>query len=368
MMNSSNAQTSSSSLQSVILSERRILTGLNPARTVPRAQGRRTVGKRGFERWESPLDVRLNEPHGLERQHLDPSLALGRPQSGLPRTAQDDSPEKGISYAGSMVIMAVLAMLFAGNAMGQSLGLAPAEVKATFLPGQPIQFEVGVSNDGPNPVVMRATVSDLWYNEKNEKIFGPPGTLPHSASNWIELLPRNFTVAAHGTSKVKVTITPPVDVEGGYYAVLFLESKPELVREATAQSKALYANIRLGSIILLTAAKTERESVAVSDATLSPPAANRNLNLKFLMNNNSNTHLFPQPKLAILDATNKLVARAEAESKRFLPGQKDWIEVPWAGSLPPGNYKAILTLLYGQDKLYTEEFPFAVTSTEASVR
>jgi len=266
------------------------------------------------------------------------------------------------------VIATVLVMLLASAAMGQSLGLAPAEVKATFVPGQPIQFEVGVSNDGPNPVVMRATVSDFWYNEKNEKIFGPPGTLPHSASNWIEFLPRNFAVPAHGTSKVKVTITPPFDVAGGYYAVLFLESKPELVREATAQSKAVYANIRLGSLILLTAAKTERESIAVSDTTLSPPAGNRNLNLKVLLANNSNTHLFPQPKLAILDSDNRLVARAETESKRFLPGQKDWIEVPWAGVLPPGNYKAILTLLYGQDKLYTQEFPFSVTTTEASAR
>ncbi|MBV8205325.1 MAG: hypothetical protein JO041_00915, partial [Acidobacteria bacterium] len=218
------------------------------------------------------------------------------------------------------------------------------------------------------PVLLRAVVNDFWYNEKNEKVFGPPGTLPRSAANWIEFIPRNFEVPAHGTSKVKVTITPPQGTSGGYYAVLFFESKPELVREASAQSKALYANIRLGSLILLTAAKTEQDAIAVSEATLTPPAENRNLNLKFMMANNSNTHLFPKPKVAILDASNKVVARAEAESARFMPGQKNWIEVPWAGSLPAGNYKAILTLLYGQDKLYTEEFPFVVAAAAASAK
>jgi len=215
---------------------------------------------------------------------------------------------------------------------------------------------------------MKASVMDFWYNPQNEKVFAPAGSLPRSASNWIEFVPRNFTVPAHGTAKVKVTVTPPIGTAGGYYAVLFLESKPELVREASPQSKALYANVRLGSLLLLTAAKTEQERIQVSDAVLSSPAENRNLNLKFLLRNDSNTHLFPQPRLAVLDANNKVVARAESDAKRFLPGQKDWIEVPWAGALPPGNYKAILTLLYGRNKLYTQEFPFAVSATQASAR
>jgi hypothetical protein len=175
-------------------------------------------------------------------------------------------------------------------------------------------------------------------------------------------------VPAHGATKVKVTITPPFEAEGGYYSVLFLESKPELVREASAQGKAMYANVRLGSIILLTAAKTEQQSVAVSEATLTPPATNQSFSLKFLLTNKSNTHLFPLPKVAVLDSDNRVVARSETESKRFLPGQEDWIEVPWAGVLPPGAYKAILTLLYGQNKLYTQEFSFTVTTTEATAR
>ncbi len=266
------------------------------------------------------------------------------------------------------IVATLLFALLASTALGQSLGLAPAEVQATFLPGQPFEFEVGVSNDGPNPVAMKASVMDFWYNPQNEKVFAPAGSLPRSASNWIEFVPRNFTVPAHGTATVKVTVTPPIGTAGGYYAVLFLESKPELVREASPQSKALYANVRLGSLLLLTAAQTEQERIQVSDAVLSSPAENRNLNLKFLLSNDSNTHLFPQPRLAVLDANNKVVARAESDAKRFLPGQKDWIEVPWAGALPPGNYKAILTLLYGRNKLYTQEFPFAVSETQASAR
>ena len=55
---------------------------------------------------------------------------------------------------------------------------------------------------------------------------------------------------------------------------------------------------------------------------------------------------------------------ADAEAKRFLPGQKDRLSVTWTGVLAPGNYSAILTVLYGEDKNYTQEFPFTVTGAQ----
>ncbi len=242
----------------------------------------------------------------------------------------------------------------------QSLALAPAEVQYRFKPGQPFQFDLSVSNDGGTPVLMRVTVTDLWYNEKNEKLFGPPGSSPRSAANWIEFVPRQFTVPAQGTRKVKVTVTPPLQVSGGYYAVIFAESKPELGQVATAERKAVYTNIRLGSLILLRGENTEQYAVDVSDAQFTPPEANRTMKLDFQLSNNSNTHIFPEARVAILNSRHELVAKAEGEMKRFLPQQNDRLSVSWAGTLPPGSYIAILTVVYGQDRIYTQEFPFTV--------
>ena len=46
--------------------------------------------------------------------------------------------------------------------------------------------------------------------------------------------------------------------------------------------------------------------------------------------------------------------------KRFLPGQKDSMQVDWAGSLPAGDYTAVLTLVYGGNKVFTDQYPFTV--------
>ncbi len=256
----------------------------------------------------------------------------------------------------------LVALLFIpAPAAAQSLGLAPAEVRANFKPGQLVQFDLTVSNDGGTPVVMRTSVMDLWYNQKtNEKVFGPPGSLPRSASDWIEFVPRNFAVPAHATGKVKVVITPPRGATGGYYAVLFAESKPELARAATSERKAVYTNMRLGALILLSADGTENYNIEVTDAKFTPPSRNQNLELELQLANKSNSHIFPRVRLAILNANKELVARAESEPRRFFPDQKDSMKVSWPGSLPDGDYMAILTVVYGKDKIYTQEVRFSV--------
>jgi hypothetical protein len=245
-------------------------------------------------------------------------------------------------------------------AQAQSLGLTPAEVQHTFKPGQPFQFEIAVSNSGSKTQVMRASITDLWYNEKNEKLFNPAGSSPRSAANWMEVVPPQITVPAGGTGKVKVVVTPPVEVSGGYYAVVFLESRPELAQAATAESKAVFANIRLGSLVLLSVEKTEQFGIDLSDFRLIPPTTTQALKLDFLLSNSSNTHIFPESKLAILNSRHELAGKAEGPIQRFFPGQKDRLSVSWSGALAPGNYTALLSVVYGHDKVDTKEIPFTV--------
>ena len=161
---------------------------------------------------------------------------------------------------------------------------------------------------------------------------------------------------------MQVIITPPLHVAGGYYAVVFAESKPELTEASTADRKPVYTNMRLGSLILLSAENTEDYGVDVSDTQFTAPTANHPMKFDFLLFNKSNTHIFPETRVAILNSSHELVAQSEGEAKRFLPQQKDRLSVSWAGTLPPGNYTAILTVPYGPDRIYTEEFPFSVAA------
>jgi hypothetical protein len=262
-------------------------------------------------------------------------------------------------------ILGALVVAHVPGLRAQSLGLVPADIRATFKPGQIIQFDLSVSNDGDTPVSMRTSVMDLWYDElTNEKIFGVPGTLPRSAANWVTFVPPTFTAPAHGTGKVHVTVTPPPDATGGAYAVLFVESKPELTANRAPDGRAVYTNMRLGALALLTAEGTDEYQLDVADAKLTPPGPNENLSLDLQLANKSNVHVFPHPRLTILNASKQVVGKAEGESRRLLPGQRGSVGITWAGTLPSGDYTAVVTLTYGKDKIYTRELPLHVAESQ----
>ena len=259
-----------------------------------------------------------------------------------------------------LAFAAVLSLLVAHVASAQSLSLAPAEVIADFTPGQPVHVDFSVSNSGNDPVAIRSSVTDLWYDDKNEKVFGPAGSSPRSAANWIQFVPRYATVPPHSSARLSAFITPPVSADGGYYAVVFVESKPELVHPPSAETQPVYANIRLGALVLLTAKGTENDRLELSNIRLTPPTASQQLELTLTASNKGNTHVFPKATLAILGTNRTLVAKADADPKRLLPGQIDDLTLTWGGTLPPGSYDGVLTVMYGNTQVQTRTLTFSV--------
>ena len=259
-----------------------------------------------------------------------------------------------------LIILLFLAATAAARA--QSIGIAPAQVVQDFKPGVPFEIELAAVNRGNDPVEMNVEITDFWYNEKNEKVFSSPGTSPRSAANWIQFVPERFQIPAQGTQKMKAIVTPPADASGGYYAVLFVESKPVQTGDKTRDGKTVFARVRVGSLVLLTAQTTAQYRIELSNLKLVPPAANQGLDVSVEIANTGNTHVFPVGRLAVLDAKRKLVAKAEGEMMRLLPSQKNTLHVSWAGELPVGSYAAVLTLSYGPDRIETRQIPFSVSA------
>jgi hypothetical protein len=260
------------------------------------------------------------------------------------------------------IFVLLLLAMASSAASAQSLGLAPAQVVQTFKPGVPFEFELSTINNGDSSVEMSVEITDFWYNDKNEKTFGVAGTSPRSAANWIQFVPEHFQVAGHGTQKMKAVVTPPADARGGYYAVLFVQSKPKLSFDNAEDKKAVFTNIRIGCLVLLSAEKTEDFKIELNNVKLTPPSPNTPLSLDFDVLNSGNTHVFPFARLAVLDANRKLVAKADNqdEVRRFLPGQKNAVHVGWPGTLPAGQYTAVLTVAYGEDKIETQQLSFSI--------
>lgn len=252
------------------------------------------------------------------------------------------------------------------SAFGQSIALAPAQIVQDFKPGVPFEYVLAVENKGSDTAELHVQITDFWYDDKNDKTFNAPGTSPRSAANWIQFVPEKFVVAPGGTQKMKAIITPPADARGGYYAVLFVESKPVATNTETEDGKRIFTNMRLGCLVMLNAKDSQEFNVNLDDLKLIPPSDNQALRVSFSIDNKSNTHIFPQARLAILSPDHKLMGKAESDAKRFLPGQKDSMQVSWNGELNPGDYTAILSLVYGGNHVETRQMAFTLPAKSAS--
>jgi len=263
--------------------------------------------------------------------------------------------------------LTALTLLLVANSslFAQSLALAPAQLIEDFKPGVPFESALTLENKGAEAIELHVQVTDFWYNDKNEKLFNAPGTSPRSAANWIQFVPDTFVVQPGASQKMKAVITPPADSRGGYYAVLFVESKPVATDRQTEDGKRVFTNMRLGCLVLLSAKDTETYNVHLDDLKLVPPTDSQALKLSFTVDNKSNTHVFPQARLAVLTPDHKLVGKSESDPKRFLPGQKDAMKVEWNGELNPGDYTAVLSLVYAGSHVETRQVAFTVPAKTA---
>ncbi len=274
----------------------------------------------------------------------------------------------------NVAILVALLVIVGGlvsRGRAQSVGIAPGDVRAEFKPGTPFEFAIAVQNYGATPVQLHVQITDFWYSDKAEvdahgllthaKVFPTPGTAPRSAANWIQFVPEQFVLAPNAVQKMKAVVTPPANAnDGGYYATLFIVSQPVLTNKVTKEGGAVYTNMRIGCLVLLSAKGTQKYNVTVNDVEVTPPTASADMKVRFTVDNESNTHIFSRARVVILDPQHKIVGKTQGDEKRLLPGQKERMEVSYAGKLDPGHYTAVLTLQYADTHVETRSVPFEV--------
>jgi hypothetical protein len=226
----------------------------------------------------------------------------------------------------------------------QSLGLTPALVDANVKRGLTYTQNFTVVNNTTTRLRFHCLVSDYWYDaQTNARLTGRPGTLPRSASLWVQFAPEDVIVEPNSSSTVRAIISVPKDASGGYYTIPFFEGEP--VEKPGVKAGANFA-VRLGGLLMLATEGASDYAVEVKDGKVQPPTGSSELEIQLDIQNHGTSHVRLRGMFAILDANGKLVGRGRNEEKAYLPGQRDIYKAPWGDDLPPGHYTAVVTLTY----------------------
>jgi hypothetical protein len=273
-------------------------------------------------------------------------------------------------------LVCLLHLLLCGSALAHaqqnSVGVSPASVESRVKRGSTYQQTYTLFNNTGERLRIRCSLLDYWYDEHNKRVTGRPGTLPRSASPWVQFSPAEVLLEAHSSANVKATVTVPLAAAGGYYTMPVFEAMPVKNDPAPSQHAANTANasigIRFRGLLMLLTEDAIEYNVEVRGGEVSPPTPSTPLELSLDVFNRSTAHARVRGILALLDSSGKLVGRAKIEEKRYMPGQRDAYKAVWAGELPPGRYTALITLTYERAGLEAAtlvyEIPFAQNAVE----
>jgi hypothetical protein len=255
----------------------------------------------------------------------------------------------------------------AATARAQSLGISPAFVDAKVRSGATYTKDYTLTNNTGVRLRVRCSVGDYWYDERtNARVEGRPGTLPRSASAWVQFSPAEFIVEPHGASAVRAIISVPQGATGGFYTLPTFDIEaadfPAAAgREGTA-SAAVMVNFR--GLLMLSTVGSSEYNVEVMGGRAEPPTPASPLKLSLDVRNRSTAHVTLRGQFAVLNAASGFAGRGRIDEQRFMPGQRNELAAAWADELAPGRYTAVVTLTYERAGLepasLVYEIPFEI--------
>ncbi|HEY0547010.1 MAG TPA: hypothetical protein VGC91_16650 [Pyrinomonadaceae bacterium] len=269
--------------------------------------------------------------------------------------------------------LCLVALLICGlvpaQAQQKSLEVAPAFVEAKVKRGSAYTQIYTISNHTSERLRLSCSVIDYWYDENNERLTGRPGTLPRSASPWVQFSPAEAIIESHSSANIKAIISVPFAAAGGYYTMPVFEAMPVKTAAASSASAEDTATtsrgIRFRSLVMLATEDASEDHVEIIDGKVLLLTDSKPFEMDLNVLNRGIVHASVRGLFAILDAKGALAGRGKVEDDKLLPGQRKMIKAPWAGELQPGSYTAVVTLSY--DRVGTEpttlvyELPFEVS-------
>jgi len=259
-----------------------------------------------------------------------------------------------IKFADVLIFTVLALLICSGSAFSQtaSVTITPASVDTKVKAGASYTKNFTLVNNSDEGLRFRAGAEDVWIDENNARQEGRPGTLPRSASLWIQFTPNEIVIEPHGTAVMKALITVPQSATGSFYTVPVFDVAP--VKKSVMTNVALSSvatasiGIRFRTLMMLTTDVGAEYNVEITDAKITPPTATSELELNLDVHNRGNAHAKMRGAFAILDSTGQLAGRGTIEEKRILPTQQKPLKGKWAGELKPGDYTCLITLSYNR--------------------
>lgn len=234
--------------------------------------------------------------------------------------------------------------------------LDKAKIRLSIAPGSQEFGEVIFKNTSSQAIFMRVYLEDWFYAPGGDgsKSFVPAATTSRSCSPWISFSPEEFNIPPKGEQRVSYKVNVPQNsaLDGGYYAVLFFESKVgELTPTKELAGAGLNLVVRVGALFYVEIKGTAKRTSVINNLKLKKESSPNRLLIEADFCNSGNVDIATAGTFHIIDRQGMVYARGEfnplyafPEDKAKLTGSWD----TWKNPIPKGSYDIVLTVDLGK--------------------
>ena len=244
------------------------------------------------------------------------------------------------------IIFAVATILAGNPSAFAQIFIEEAKVNLSIKPAETAVGSIIVHNTSDRNLPLKAYWEDFLYQPpySGEKKFLPVGTTQYSCGRWVNFSPQEFTLPPYGEKKIEYVVSPPKDIKGGYYGVLFFENAESEMKKVTG----IQIVTRVGSLFFL------ESSDKIKKAKLENFSFEGD-ELKGSFTNTGNVILIPHGVFYIMNEENVVGDRGEIKNMYLPPEETAAFSLTVAKNLSPGKYTIVITFdLQEGDSAVTE--------------
>lgn len=260
-----------------------------------------------------------------------------------------------------------MGMVLLGAVSAGALRISPVAFDVAIPPGVSTTFAFRVMNDEEEPLDFRIRLCD-WMRDiaGTNRFCEEAGEVSRSATEWVEVGPRQFTLSPGESQEVRLTLTAPEvgpdgsALEGSYWTAVMVESVParepeegEEEGEGEQPGTAVVVKRRFGVKLLVTIAGTgelDGQIVALERYGLNPLWVTLDFENRGTLNIQE-----VRGRVEVRDVTGATLETIPVEPFPVLPGYTRRVIAmssrPRGERLPAGDYVVLAILDYGGDDL-----------------
>lgn len=222
------------------------------------------------------------------------------------------------------------------------------KVKLKIEPGEVINGTITVENPTSEITEVKVYVEDFLYVSPYDgsKEFFAPGTIGYSCAKWINFSPQKIILPPFAKRRVNYTIKVPLQVRGGYYAVMFFETS--LGGEEEKEGVNVVIRGRIGTLFFLET-KDSRKEAEIEDIKVEKDT------IKGKFSNKGNVAIIAKGNFYIMDTRGMVVDRGRLREFYLFPEDKGEFCLKIGENIPPGRYTIVCSFDLGEGDILVRE-------------